>query len=84
MSETTIKNPDVVTSNLPELDEDVSDFDGFAHYTRVKGLLEGGVQIALCGKKWIPKTIGNAGDFPVHPKCQELYNLLISMNSGAE
>lgn len=80
-TESIIKTDEPVTSHLPELDDDVSDFDGFAHYTRVKGLLEGGVQVALCGKKWIPKTIGNAGDFPVHPLCKELYELLKAMDS---
>lgn len=69
------------TEVLPEVDDDLSDFDGMAHYARISSLVKGGVQIALCGKKWIPRTAGvEVFDMPVCPPCEELFGLLHSMD----
>lgn len=84
MNGTIIKQDLPITASTPDIDDEISDPDGFAHYTRVKGLLEGGVKVALCGKKWIPKTIDGATDFPICPKCKELYELLKAMDGGVE
>lgn len=65
---------------LPEVDDGISEFDGFAHYTRIRSLLEGGVQVALCGKKWVPKTIAKAQNYPTCKTCDELFNMLKSMD----
>lgn len=65
------------TEVLPEVDDDISDFDGMAHYTRVSSLVKGGVQIALCGKKWLPRTAGaEVLNMPVCPPCEEFYQML--------
>ena len=69
------------TEVLPEVDDDISDFDELAHYVRITSLLEGGVQVALCGKKWIPRTIADAQNYPTCPPCEELFQLLHMMDS---
>lgn len=66
---------------LPEIDTELSDFDDLGHYARIKELLKGGVQVALCGKKWIPRTIAKASDYPVCPKCSELMGFLEMMDN---
>lgn len=71
---------DEVTEVLPSVDDDISEFDGKAHYVRTKSLIESaGVQVALCGKKWIPQTIAQAQNYPVCKPCDELFGLLQSM-----
>lgn len=67
------------TDVLPEIEEEVTEFDGFAHYVRIKSLLEGGVVVALCGKKYVPFTIADAGKYPVCKTCQEMIDLLAMM-----
>lgn len=65
------------TDVLPEVDEALSDFDDHAHYVRIKNLVKGGPQIALCGKKYFPTIVGAAVlDLPVCSKCAELMEML--------
>lgn len=67
------------TSTLPEIDEDITEHDGKAHYVRIKALIEGGPVVALCGKRFVPITIAEAGKFPVCKSCNELLDLLEMM-----
>lgn len=65
------------TQILPEVDEQLSDFDGMAHYARVADLIKGGPTVALCGKKYWPKITGaEVTKLPVCPKCAELMEML--------
>ncbi len=68
-----------LTKNLPETDSEVTEADGQAHYVRIKALLAGGPVVALCGKKYIPTVIAEAGDRKICPMCKELYDLLKMM-----
>lgn len=68
------------TQTLPEIEEEVTEADGKAHYVRIKALLAGGVVVALCGKKYIPTVIAGAVDRPVCPKCAELFSFLQMMD----
>lgn len=64
------------TDVLPEIDTEVTEPDGKAHYVRIKALLDGGPVVALCGKKYIPTIIGGAYDRELCGTCAELYALL--------
>lgn len=64
------------TDVLPQIDEDVTESDGKAHYVRIKALMSGGAVVALCGKKYVPTEIAKAAERPICPPCQELHNLL--------
>lgn len=65
------------TEILPEVDDDITDPDDFAHYIRIKSLIKGGPQVALCGKKFIPTIVGQeVFNKPVHPVCELLFNML--------
>lgn len=67
------------TKILPEVDPEVSEPDGNAHYVRIKALMAGGAVVALCGKKYVPTEIANAGERAVCPKCADLMELLKMM-----
>lgn len=68
------------TSVLPDIEEEISEFDGMAHFVRIKALLQGGVVVALCGKRYIPTIVGaEVCDLPVCQKCRDLMDLLESM-----
>lgn len=67
------------TEILPEIDPDITENDGKAHYVRIKALMAGGAVVALCGKKFIPKDIATAGEKPICPPCKDLYALLEMM-----
>lgn len=69
------------TEVLPEIDKDVTENDGKAHWVRVRALMQGGAVVALCGKKYVPNDIATAGLKEICPTCQELYKLLESMDS---
>lgn len=64
---------------LPEVDEDVTENDGKAHFVRIKALMHGGPVVALCGKKFIPKSIADASEKPKCETCAELMNFLEMM-----
>lgn len=64
---------------LPRVDENVTENDGKAHFVRIKALMKGGPVVALCGKKFIPKTIADAGEKPTCSKCAELMSFLEMM-----
>lgn len=67
----------VKTDVLPEVDDEVSEADGKAHYVRVKHLLLAGTPVtALCGKRYIPTNIGGALDKEICQPCAELYAFL--------
>lgn len=69
------------TQVLPEEDLEVSEPDGFAHYVRIKALMEGGVVVALCGKRYVPTVVGGeVVDREVCPKCAELMGFLHAMH----
>lgn len=70
-----------VTEVLPTVDDDISDFDGMSHYVRADYLIKqgGGVQVALCGKKWIPRTIADAQNYPTCKTCEDLFGLIQAM-----
>lgn len=76
-TESIIKTTEPLT--VPEDDTELSEPDEFAHYVKVKALIAGGPQIALCGKKWVPTTIGGAMDLPICPTCKELHAFLGDM-----
>jgi hypothetical protein len=62
---------------LPEIEEELSEFDGMKHYVRIRALLAGGPVVALCGKKYIPRIIGpEVFDLPTCEKCHELMEML--------
>lgn len=67
------------TEVLPEIDTDVTEPDGKAHYVRIKALIVGGAVVALCGKKYVPTIIAGAEKREVCPPCKELYHLLEMM-----
>lgn len=68
------------TEILPDEEVDTSEPDGKAHYVRIKAILAGGPVVALCGKKYVPRTVGPAVlDLPVCEPCANLYELLKSM-----
>lgn len=70
-----------ITEVLPEVDDDVTENDGKAHYVRIKALLRGGPVVALCGKKYVPKIIGGAVmDLPKCKPCVDLFELLRSLD----
>lgn len=65
------------TEVLPDIQEDVTENDGKAHYVRITSILSGGPVVALCGKKYLPKTVGQEVlDLPVCKACAELFALL--------
>lgn len=64
---------------LPDIEEDVTEPDGFAHHVRIKALLSGGVIVALCGKRFIPTIIAGAEKKEVCGRCSELMELLKQM-----
>lgn len=70
------------TEILPEIEETTSDFDDQKHFVRIKQLIQGGPQVALCGKKWVPATTapGDLDKLPMCAKCEELMGLLEAMN----
>lgn len=64
------------TSTLPEVEDEVTEADGKAHYVRTKALLVGGPVTALCGKRYVPTVIAEAMDRPACAHCVLLYLLL--------
>lgn len=64
------------TQVLPKEEEDISDFDGMAHYVKIKALIQGGPVVALCGKRYVPREIAKAQEYPTCPKCKELHGIL--------
>lgn len=70
----------IKTEVLPEEDNDISEFDGKSHYVRVNSLIKGGAQVALCGKKWIPKTIAEADNYPLCKTCDDLFGIMKATN----
>ena len=66
----------VKTDVLPEIEEEITEFDGHAHHVRIKALLAGGPVVALCGKKFVPTIIAGADAIPVCSKCAELMAML--------
>lgn len=64
---------------LPEIDTNVTENDGKAHWVRIKALIAGGAVVALCGKKYIPVDIATAGEKKICPKCSQLMDLLKMM-----
>jgi hypothetical protein len=71
---------DEVTKVLPAIDDDITEWDGQSHYVRIKSLVKGGPQVALCGKKWLPHTIIDAEKYPTCKACEELIGLIQSMD----
>lgn len=70
------------TDVLPDVEEEVSEFDGQAHYVRILVLVRGGPVVALCGKKYIPRVVGaSVLDMPVCPKCANLMEILKMMEA---
>ena len=61
-----------------DVDTDVSEEDGYAHYARkdeiARAAVLGGLVTALCGHRFQP--IRDPQRFPVCPKCKELAALL--------
>lgn len=72
-----------MTEVLPEIDTELSEFDNKSHYVRIAALIQGGPIVALCGKKWIPQHIADAGKFPKCLSCQDLMDVLIMMDPNA-
>lgn len=68
------------TDVLPEEDTEVTEPDGLAHYVRVKALMLGGPVTALCGKRYVPTVIADAGEREVCPPCADLYAMLEAMH----
>lgn len=64
---------------IPRLSTDDSDNEIFSHYAEKDQITEAYVNgtpiIALCGKIWIPSR--DPEKFPLCPKCDELYRLLL-------
>lgn len=54
------------------------DHDRFAHYANkdeiTEALVMGTPIVALCGKIWVPSR--NPDDFPICPRCAEIYKSL--------
>lgn len=71
------------TDVLPEIEEEVTEPDGYAHYVRIKALMLGGAVTALCGKRYVPTVIAQAADREVCPKCADLMEMLRMMDGGA-
>lgn len=71
------------TEILPEVEEEVTEADGKAHYVRIKALITGGAVVALCGKKYVPTVIAGAERLAVCAKCNDLYKMLETMYGGA-
>ncbi len=71
----TTATPDV----LPDVDDEVTEPDGLAHYVRIKALMLGGPVTALCGKRYVPTVIAQAVDREMCPKCAELMEMLRAM-----
>lgn len=70
----------MTTDVLPQVEEEVTEADGLAHYVRVPALIHGGPVVALCGKKYVPTVLGaEVLDREVCAPCAELYSLLRSM-----
>lgn len=67
------------TEVLPEIEQDVTEADGKAHWVRTKALIAGGPVVALCGKKYVPTDIATAGEKERCASCQELFHLLEMM-----
>lgn len=67
------------TKVLPKIDEEITEADGKAHYVRIKALMTGGEVVALCGKKYVPTIIAEAGEREICAKCSELMELLRAM-----
>lgn len=71
------------TQVLPEIQEDLTEPDGLAHYTRIRDLLQGGAVVALCGKKYVPTVVGPAVfNKDICPPCAELMAMLASMDAA--
>lgn len=68
--------PSVDVAVFPKVEDEITEPDGRAHYVRITALMEGGPIVALCGKKFVPKTIAEAGDREPCPKCVELMTFL--------
>jgi hypothetical protein len=68
--------PSVDVAVFPKVEDEVTENDGFGHFVRIKALLEGGPVVALCGKKFVPKTIAEAGEKEPCAKCAELMAFL--------
>lgn len=68
------------TLNLPEIDTEITEPDGKAHYVRIKALMLGGPVVALCGKKYVPTEIAKAGEREICPPCKDLFGFLIAMD----
>lgn len=64
------------THVLPDIEEELSEFDGQGHRVREDWLVQGGVVVALCGKKWIPRMVAGAEDLPRCTKCEQLFAYL--------
>lgn len=67
------------TQVLPEIDKEVTEADGKAHWVRIRALMEGGAVVALCGKKYVPTDIATAGLKEICPTCKELMKFLEMM-----
>ncbi len=71
------------TKVLPEVQQELTEPDGLAHYVRIKALIEGGEIVALCGKKYIPTVFGAAVlDLEICLSCVELMAMIISMDKA--
>lgn len=71
------------TETLPDIDKEITEPDGRAHYVRIRALLAGGPVVALCGKKWIPETVARAGERPLCLTCDELMAMLEAMSGDS-
>lgn len=69
----------VQTEILPEIDTEITENDGKAHWVRIKALIAGGPVVALCGKKYVPVDIATAGLKEICPTCKELMKFLEMM-----
>lgn len=69
----------VQTEILPEVDAEITENDGKAHWVRIKALIAGGPVVALCGKKYVPVDIAGATEREVCSSCQRLYEMLEMM-----
>jgi hypothetical protein len=69
---------DVFVNTIAQEDEQEDNPELYAHWVDArkaeKSSSTGRQVVALCGKVWIPKH--NADDFPICPKCQDIYESL--------
>lgn len=69
------------TQILPDIEEEVTESDGMAHYVRISKLIEGGPVVALCGKKYIPSIVGQeVFSKDVCSACEQLFEMIRSMD----